>query len=172
MKITDPNDPESILELCLYEASNSDCQKMGWGCVAVADFFGGPKILYSGANKRMSPLSKICPPGECIRESIPSRTESMIGACAHAEELALWKMIEYGYAQKLPEVQLYVAGVRADGAQIEHKLPEFTCARCAVQMFHARIIGINVWFQDKWMLIHPYTALQQAMKYAIGVKSV
>jgi len=72
---------DEIYKKCFYAALDSACQKMWFGCVIVHN----KDVVYEGCNKTIESLKPLCEP-TCIRFSITSRTESMIGACGHAEE--------------------------------------------------------------------------------------
>ena len=95
---------DPIYQKCFYAALDSPCQKMQFGCVVTHQ----GEVVYEGCNRIIEPLRSLCEP-KCIRLSIRSRTESMLGACGHAEELALWEMVRAG--TPLSECDFYVAGL-------------------------------------------------------------
>ena len=163
-----PITPNEIYRLCLIEARRTDCSIMGFGCVAInAD----GTLLGIGHNARHQSLAKFCE-DKCIRRSIPSRTQSMLGACRHAEENVIFELIRQGYVMK--EVDLYIAGVRSDGEPYKKMNDEFTCLRCAVLMENAQVRSINVWNSTLliWTKIKPFDAVQMAMGYALQQKEV
>lgn len=160
-------DPTELYSECLDMAKQSRCKKLGFGAVLVNTVTH--KIVARASNNPMRPLAHICEP-ECIRNSIPSRTESMIGACAHAEERCMFTAASLGIQLSLCE--LYIQGVRPGGDQLVRAGVEFTCIRCATEMWLAGIRGVNVWFEDEWHLIRPEVAMQQAFQYAIKAKEL
>lgn len=156
---------DQIYQECFYSALDSPCQKMKFGCVITRN----GQIVYSGANNTIEPLKSICEP-TCIRLSIQSRTESMLGACGHAEELGLWKMANNG--TPLHECELYVAGLHANCLPWFKQVAEHSCLRCAVQMCLAKISRIHVPVIDHWEWLTPETAVETARRYALGEKKV
>lgn len=156
---------DEIYRRCFLAALASPCQKMRFGCVMTR----GAEIVYEGGNKIIEPMRRLCEP-TCIRLTITSRTESMIGACGHAEEWALWDLVERGIPLK--ECQLYVAGTHMNGLPWLKTEPVHTCLRCSVQMHHAKIAGVNVPVIDGWRRISTEQALQTAIDYATKAKSV
>ena len=156
---------DKIYKECFSAAMESSCQKMNFGSVIMH----GQEIVYSGANVTIPPLKFMCE-GECIRNNIQSRTESMIGACGHAEELGLWTVAKKGI--KLSECDLYVAGFNRDKRPYIKKAAEHTCLRCAVQMYNAEIRQIYVPVKDHWEGISAETAVNTAALYATGNKKV
>ena len=127
----------SIYQKCFFNALESPCQKMKFGVVIVHQ---PTSITYEfvseGCNRTIEPLKSLCEP-TCIRFNIPSRTDSMIGACSHAEESALWNAVKMRIPLK--ECSLYVAGVYPNGLPHFRKTNEFTCLRCAVQLYLSEI---------------------------------
>jgi len=160
-------DPENLLEECIDLAKQSGCKKLGFGAVLVD--VGTRKIMARSCNSPMRPLAHICEP-TCIRENIPSRTESMIGACAHAEERLMFTAASLGIP--LSRCEIYIQGVKPDGQTLTKLGIEFTCIRCATEMWLSGLRGVNVWFEDQWHLIRPEVAMQQAYQYAIKAKEL
>lgn len=147
------------------QAMESKCQKMWFGTVITH----GTDVVYAGYNKTIEPLKAMCTP-KCIRLDIQSRTESMLGACGHAEELGLWEVARKGI--DLSETALYVAGFYVNGMPYIKKEAEHTCLRCSVQMYNARVGVIYVPVVDHWEGISTKQALDSAMLYATKQKSV
>ena len=156
---------DAIYRRCFYVALDSHCQKMKFGCVIIHN----GKIVYAGCNNTIEPLKSLCEP-KCIRFSITSRTESMIGACGHAEEEGLWNVVHQGIP--IHECNLYVAGIYPNGLPWLKKNTEHTCLRCAVQMYNAKIKNIYVPVIDLWRIIFTEEALETARAYATGEKKV
>jgi len=156
---------DDIYQKCYVAALDSPCKKMKFGCVVVRN----NEIVYEGNNHTIPELRSQCDSG-CIRHSITSRTESMLGACGHAEEWALWKLVE----RKIPlsECELYIAGFYSDGYPWIKKTPEHTCMRCAVQMYHAHLANIYVPVADGWAQLSTEEALHTALLYATKEKTV
>ncbi len=168
-----------VYRMCFYAALDSPCQKMKFGCVIMHDL----TVLYTGCNKTIEPLKSLCEP-KCIRFSITSRTESMLGACGHAEEWALWEIVKMGIP--LSECSLYIAGFYPNGLPWLKSEAEHTCLRCAVQMYYAKIKNIYVpvcTVENKrlqmpmpeyidWQGITPEEALKTALAYATKEKTV
>lgn len=152
---------------CFYAALDSPCKKMRFGSLIV---FQERKLVdSSGAwvNSTIPELAHLCEP-KCIREAIPSRTESMIGACAHAEERALWAAAKE--KADLSECELYVAGFFPDTRPWIKKEVVHTCIRCAVQMHHAGIKRVYVPVVDRWVWMSTEEALKTAIAYTTGNK--
>jgi len=158
------NDP--IYQKCFFAALDSPCQKLRFGCVITHN----SKVVYAGQNKTIEPLKSFCEP-TCIRLSIQSRTESMIGACGHAEEIGLWETAR----QKIPlnECELYVAGIDMRGLPLFKKEPGHTCLRCAVQMYNAGVKMIYGPAKDGWLQgISAEKAVKTAKFFATGEQKV
>lgn len=135
---------------------------MKFGCVITHN----GEVVYEGCNKTIAPLQSLCEP-RCIRFGIASRTESMIGACGHAEE-GMWDVIHRGIP--ISECELYVAGVYPDGLPWLKISAEHTCLRCAVQMHNARVKAVYVPVRDRWAGITTEKALETALAYAMQEK--
>lgn len=157
---------DPIFQMCFANAQLSDCQKMKFGAVVTH----AGKIVANTANKFIEPLRYLCEE-ECIRLNIQSRTESMIGACGHAEEWALKELIEQGIPPK--ECHLYEIGLKADGTLwLEREYRDFTCLRCAVQMYMAELGAISVPVVDHWEELTPESAVKSSAFYATDKKQV
>lgn len=156
---------DEIYRQCFSAALDSPCQKMKFGCVITHKGF----VAYQGANKTIPELCSLCEP-KCIRFSITSRTESMLGSCGHAEEWGIWDLVPRGVS--LAECELYVAGFYPDGFPWIKKAPEHTCLRCAVQMHNAHLKAVHVPVGDCWMSITTAQALETARAYAMQEKKV
>ncbi|MEK7516140.1 MAG: hypothetical protein AAB562_00925, partial [Patescibacteria group bacterium] len=120
------------------------------------------EVVYEGCNKTLAPMKALCEP-TCIRLSITSRTESMLGACGHAEE-GMWEVIHRG--TPISECNLYVAGVYPNGLPWLKLRREHTCLRCAVQMHYAKINAIHVPVVDHWESMTTEMAVKSALAYA------
>ena len=155
---------DQFYQKCFYTALDSSCQKMKFGCVITHN----GEIVYEGCNKTIEPLKSLCEP-KCIRFSITSRTESMLGGCGHAEE-GLWEVVHRGIPVR--ECELYVAGLYANGLPWLKQAAEHTCLRCAVQMYNAHLKIIYVPVVDRWIGITPEQALDTARSYATKEKTV
>mgnify|MGYP001575076897 CR=1 FL=1 len=156
---------DAVYRACLYEALLSPCQKKGVGAVLVGA--SSRDILATAHNEPIPGLEDLCTP-TCIRLTIPSRTESMLGACGHAEERLLWnaKNIHFLYAS-----DMYVAGVTAQGLPERRLFPEFTCLRCAVAMHYAGLGAVDVAYNgERWIRQTTQEALASAKEYALGKK--
>ncbi|OGZ06144.1 MAG: hypothetical protein A2942_04780 [Candidatus Lloydbacteria bacterium RIFCSPLOWO2_01_FULL_50_20] len=94
----------------------------------------------------------------------------MLGACGHAEEWGLWKLVSRRISLK--KCELYIAGFYPDGFPWIKKSLEHTCLRCAVQMHNARIKAIHVPVIDHWESMTTGEALETARAYATQEKKV
>ncbi|MDO8558549.1 MAG: hypothetical protein Q7S09_05200 [bacterium] len=162
---------------CFEEALDSPCRKMKFGCVITHE----GAVVYRGCNKTIEPLHSLCDPA-CIRLSITSRTEQMLGACGHAEEFALWEVARKGIA--LYECDLYIAGFYPNGLPWLKTSAEHTCLRCSTQMYQAQVRKIYVpmntrleeqsWARSssEWRSITPQQAVSGALCYAMKEKSI
>lgn len=155
-----------LYQMCFGAAQTSECQKMKFGCLVV---YKG-KVVAKTSNKTIEALKHLCQP-ECIRFKIQSRTESMIGACGHAEEWALWETVKLGIPLK--DCSFYIAGF--DGKSNQpwiKKANEHTCLRCAVQMHMAGVGKIYVPFVDRWGPITSEEAVKASIAYALKEKKI
>ena len=153
---------------CIHQALHSPCQKKGVGAILVHD---EDAIIGRERNRPIKGLESLCQPS-CIRFSIPSRTESMLGTCGHAEERLLWSEVSNGSSQNnFAHSEIYVAGVTAQGLPEKRPFPEFTCLRCAVAMYYAGLRAVNVAFNgERWVRQTTQEALASAKEYALGKK--
>lgn len=156
---------DKIYQLCFENALDSPCQKFWVGCV-ITNKSG---VIYRGCNKIIEPLKSLCDP-RCIRLSIQSRTESMIGACGHAEELGVVKIMRCSFNPA--ECELYCAGVNTNGLPYHKKAPEFTCLRCAVQIYNAGVKTVYVPYDNEWVGLSGEECVRQAVAYATKEKFV
>lgn len=159
---------DQMYQRCFEAALTSKCQKMKFACLVFYRQGSKEKLVVATANKIIEPLKDFCQP-ECIRFKIQSRTESMLGACGHAEEWALWEIIKL----KIPpeKCSFYIAGFDAKNSQPWIKKEKVhTCLRCAVQMYMAKVDKIYVPVIDRWEFLTPEQALKTAKEYALGEK--
>lgn len=158
---------DQIYQKCFFAALDSPCQKLRFGCVITHN----SEVVWSGQNKTIDPLKSFCDP-VCVRLSIQSRTESMLGACGHAEELGLWGVARMGIP--LNECELYVAGIKPDLTPLFKKDGDgHTCLRCSVQMHNAKIKLIYGPAKDGWLPgITTEEALRTAKLYATKERTV
>jgi len=159
-----------IYKHCFIVALGSGCKKMRFGSVIM----DSTRIIAEAANTPLEPLAHLCEP-TCIREGIISRRESMIGACAHAEELA----IDLAHARRahLPSCDIYVAGFYPTGdtgpmTPWFKNAAEHSCLRCSTQMYRARLKRIYVPTTAGWLSLTPKEACGISAQYALGEKSV
>lgn len=167
-KVLSGNNPlfkNDIYRRCFYAALDSPCQKMRFGCVIL----WGREVVYEGTNQTIRALKSLCE-STCIRHTITSRTESMLGACGHAEEKGLWEVAHRGIP--INTCDLYIAGFFPDFSASMKKQPEHTCLRCAVQMHNAGIRRIYVPVIDRWEYISTEHALETARAYATQEKRI
>lgn len=167
-KILNGNNPifdDPIYQKCFYAALDSPCQKLRFGCVITHN----SEIVWSGQNKTIGPLKSFCDP-TCIRLSIQSRTESMIGSCGHAEELGLWEVARMGIP--LNECELYVAGINMQGMPLFKKEAGHTCLRCSVQMYNAGIKMVYGPMKEGWVMVTGEEAVKTAKLFATKEKTV
>lgn len=156
---------DPIYRACFETALESECQKMKFGTIITHN----GNIVYQGHNKVIEELRSLCEP-VCVRFSITSRTESMLGACGHAEELGLWEVAKKNIS--LNECDLYIAGFYPNGMPWIKKEPEHTCLRCSVQMNNAEVKTVYVPVIDRWEGITSSKALETAKAYATKDKKV
>ncbi len=152
-------------ERCLQLARRSPCQKLGFGAMLIDPMFN--TLVAESCNTTIPPLADMCSPN-CCRFEIPSRTQSMLGACGHAEEACLWKVANDTGYEEYDHLEMYVAGVNTEGLPLVKTDFTFTCIRCATQMYLAGIRGVNIWINEAWYFIPAYRALAQAKEYATG----
>src|SRR3989344_3926004 len=157
---------DDLYKQCLCRALDSPCQKGKYGCLLVGD---SGAVIQSTCNIQLEPLKDWCD-GKCMRNNIPSRTESMLGACAHAEEYALAGMRERKFQPE--RYSLYVAGFRSNGLAYIKPEPEFTCIRCAVQIYMHGINGVYVPTQTGWVRMTNEEALMSAKQFARQEKTL
>ena len=156
---------DAVFRRCYDAALDSPCQKMKFGCVITRN----SNVVYEGCNSTIEGLRSMCEP-RCMRLDIMSRTESMLGACAHAEERGMWTLIR---AQiPLGECELYILGVHPQGEAWIKEDAVHTCLRCAVQMHNAQLRAIYVPMPLGWAKITPKDALESAKAYALKEKKI
>lgn len=157
---------DSIYRAGFDAAMDSPCQKMKFGAVAVYD----GQMVATAYNGHNPVLKDLCEP-KCIRFDIPSRTESMIGGCDHAEELLMDKVRDLGISLK--ETDIYVVGLSEKNLPWVREEAEHTCIRCSHQMHRAGVNSIVVPVKDQGLVnISPQAALESAKLYALQVKKV
>lgn len=164
----------AIYKRCFYMALGSPCQKMKFGCVL--RYYRDCERIgvvrweeVETCNKTIEPLRSFCEP-TCIRLNIPSRTESMIGACGHAEESALWEAVKKFIP--VSDSEIYVAGLYNNCLPYIKSEPTFTCLRCAVQIYHSGVKRIYVPAVDHWGILTSEECVKTARAYATGEKKV
>jgi deoxycytidylate deaminase len=155
---------DEIYRQCFFAALDSDCAKRNFGCI----FVKGGAIVHADANRKIPEIAHRCEP-VCIRMDIASRTDSMVGACRHAEE-GIWDVVHRGMRPE--EVELYVAGFENDGTPWMKKSAEHTCLRCAVSLHLAKVKAIHVPVVDHWETVSPDSVLDTAFDYALAEKNV
>jgi hypothetical protein len=152
---------------CLELAYASPCQKAGFGSLIEHKPSGE---TLADCNRTIDAVAHLCVP-ECIRNGIQSRTESMVGACGHAEEWVMKQMHDRGW--KAADCHLYVAGTTADGLPWLKTKASHTCLRCSTKM---HMEGIGMIFvpveTGEWLSITSYDATHDAALYAMGTKKV
>lgn len=156
-------------ERCIELARLSPCQKLGFGALLIDPM--NDILIAEAYNEPILPLADDCIP-DCCRFNIPSRTQSMLGACGHAEEACLWKVAKDPRVLRYDHLEIYVAGVSSAGVPLVKSKLTFTCIRCAVQMYRAGIRGVNVWMDDAWHFVDVYNTVQQSRDYAVGAMEV
>jgi len=156
---------DEMYRRCLSLALLSNCQKGKYGCVV--KYHG--VIIGEACNKILEPLKGWCEP-QCIRLDIPARTNSMIGCCAHAEEIALTKTRDLGL--DLSQCEFYVAGFRSSGLTYLKPDRDFTCIRCAVQLYLHNVGKVFVPMADSWEYLTSEEAISTAKQYATQDKKV
>jgi len=155
---------DPLYQECFMAALQSPCQKKKFGCVITRR----GKIVQVVSNDTIGPLKKMCE-GGCIRLCILSRTEPMLGACGHAEELALWAVVRKGIP--LDQCELYVAGLNDKCLPWLKTEKEHTCMRCAVQQYHAGLMAVHVPVIDRWESMTAEEALISARDYALNLRN-
>lgn len=163
---------DKILNACLSAAKSSSCKKIGFGCVAVVE----GNIVHIENNAPLETTKFMCD-GKCVRGQIPSRTHSMIGACAHAEERTLVHIAEQYSHDVFRRLKLYIAGVQKDEGvykALAKTISDFSCIRCATQFALYNIPGVHIYRTDlrEWRFIPAEVAIQTAYKYATGALMV
>ena len=93
----------------------------------------------------------------------------MIGACGHAEEMALWGVVKK--CIPLDECEMYVAGVYSNGLPYIKTEPEFTCLRCAVQIYYSGLKKVWVPVVDNWEGLTGEECIKTARAYAMKEKT-
>jgi hypothetical protein len=151
-----------FLDLLVELASKSDCAKRTF--VAAATNKNREIIGYS-TNRRL-PYHRFLCEGECIRSKIDSGTDSMLGACGHAEEQLLWSLAHGGAVK---DCELWVVQVK-DGKIVPKKEKSFYCARCATQMYYAKASGVWVYVVDHFEFLTTEEAIKSAYEFALGEK--
>ena len=157
-----PDFSGTLLDICLSEARKSPCKKLGFGAI----LWRHGTIIGVEHNRPFPETEFVCTP-ECIRNSIQSRTQSMIGACAHAEERLIFSVSR----EQTNDAEIFVAGVKLDGTPLEKARADFSCIRCATAMLHAGIRGVWVFVDGDWEFVPTEAAYQTALEYALGKRT-
>lgn len=152
-----------IYKICLEGAMLSNCQKGKFGCMVKHR----GSFVAKGQNQIMECMKDWAEP-QCIRLNIQSRTESMIGCCSHAEEVALVQARDLNL--NLSECDFYVAGFHSSGLTVIPSEKRFSCIRCATQFYLHKVGRIFVPVKDKWEPMTADEAVQTAKKFATGEK--
>lgn len=146
---------------CLELAQQSPCQKRGFGCLLTND----RQPTVETFNWPIECAGNICQPS-CIRLRMKSGADPLIGACGHAEELAIWKTINRGDLTN--DAVLYVAGVsKPDNTPLILDKPSFYCLRCATAMFYSGVRGVNVYVGDQWIFMTAQEAYDSSLGFAL-----
>lgn len=166
-------DQAMIKDACVKEAQKSDCKKARFGAALFVQRLNplGVQenvVLYSAHNHLEEPYGVMCA-DECIRLNIPSRTDSMLGGCLHAEEQLAWRFAKM-QAHRLKAVWgIFVLKIDEDDQPILYTdRQEFSCIRCAHQMYQSGIDNVGILTPNGWKLIPPKDALRQSIEYAMG----
>ncbi len=150
---------------CLFTALDSPCQKRKYGCIILHK----GELVAEACNSTIEPLKVLCQP-TCIRFNIQSRTESMIGACGHAEEQAMEQVIRKGIP--LCQCELYVAGLDTKTAKAFVKSErDFTCIRCATQIWLHGVGAVYVPVSHRWEKMSAEETVRTAKAYALREKT-
>jgi hypothetical protein len=155
---------DSLYKTCISNAVLSPCQKAGFGAVLVRE----GEIVSQAYNDTIPELASQCTP-KCIRLDMQSRTESMIGACGHAEEWVMKYARDKGV--NLRECEMYIAGLTFYGLPWIKTSAVHTCLRCAVQMNYAGLKGVYVPVADHWERLSTNESLKTAERYALKIDS-
>jgi len=147
---------------CFFEAHESPCQKMRFGCLAESKHSSWRATYH---NQPLPILKHVCEP-TCVRLGIRSRTEQMLGACLHAEEMALDDL----RGRPTDHYRFFIAGFHADGRPYFKDAAEHTCLRCSLQLYRAGANEINVPVRDHWEAVTGEQAVLSAYAYACGEK--
>jgi hypothetical protein len=94
----------------------------------------------------------------------------MIGACAHAEELALAAVRDLGLDIK--EVEFFVAGFRSNGLVYIKPEADSTCIRCGTQFYLHGVEKTYVPVKTKWEVVGREKMLASAKDFALGEKRI
>ena len=157
---------KEIYDLCIEKAIESPCQKRGFGAVLM---MGGNVVALTN-NHHLEVAGHICDP-TCIRFKIDSGSDSMIGACGHAEEHAVWQATKIYGDLSSKMAMLYVAGVsKPDNVPLVKTEPFFYCIRCATLMNYAGIFGVNVWVDERWHFLNSKEAYQSSLDFALKLR--
>lgn len=145
-------------DVLLEQAIASPCQKRGFGCVLELN----GEVIAITNNHDIDDISHLCKP-KCIRFSMPSGSESMVGDCGHAEEHAIWETIrKLGSAKG---AKLWILGVsKPDNAVLEN--PKFYCVRCATLMRYAGVEGVYCHSEGEWHWITTEEAYNHSLEYS------
>jgi len=159
-----------ILKNWIYEAGfkaalDSPCQKMKFGCAVIH----GNEVKAVTSNGTIAPLAHLCEP-TCIRFNIQSRTDSLMGACGHAEEYALQKARDLRLPLK--ECTFAVIGLYPNGLPWLDRSPEFTCLLCARQLYMAGVGSLFFPVRTGWVRQSAEDAVTSALAYERGEREV
>lgn len=158
---------DPIYQDCFFNALDSPCQKMKFGCVIIDELKS--EIVYEGCNKPLEPLKSVCEPN-CIRLGMPSSTDSMLGVCGHAEEIGIWDVVRHRI--NLLNCSLYAAGLFPNCLPYIKNEPFFYCLRCAVPLYLSGIKRVYVPVVDHWEKLTGEECVKTARAYAMKEKTI
>jgi deoxycytidylate deaminase len=157
---------DKLYRQCISNAVLSPCPKAGFGALIVYD---GIIASESYNHNTIPEIASQCNL-TCIRLNIQSRTESMLGSCSHAEEVAIDDARKKGIP--LDKSDIYIAGIKADGLPWIKEDANHSCIRCAQQMYRAGIKNIYIPVKDKWEKISTSDAVKTAQAFALKDRKV
>lgn len=146
---------------CLELAALSPCQKRGFGCLLKT--LDGHWV--ETFNTPIDCAYSLCQ-SDCIRLTMKSGSDPLVGSCGHAEELAIWQSIDTHLSTK--HAILYVAGVsKPDNNPLLIDKVQFYCLRCATTMYYAEVLGVNVWVNSDWVFMTAQEAYDSSLSVVL-----
>lgn len=147
---------------CFFQALDSPCKKMRFGCKAMRD---GEFVAGEANFTLLEPEKRNECKDWCVRLNIRSRTKQQLGACGHAERWT-WKSL---LREEIDphDCELFVVGIYGLGNGLPYikEKAQFSCPQCAKQITEAGFKAVNMPVVNRWVRVPTCEIMDQANEY-------